>query len=267
MAVLARAALKTKYNDSSTGIYKDGQAAGAITEADHRAHVEDFGDSITFPDDFAALATSGADTYTATAPIVAVSVNQIHLLIKFGSANTGAATLNINSAGAVAIKKNVSEALVAGDIAAGSVHLLAFDGTNYQIVGEKTGILTGEVNILAAAVLTANASPVQLVAAPGSGKIIVPVGDVLVKYTYATAAFATNTTIALALGAQVVSNQLAGVIDQTASQIGSFGGVQWTGPATAVENLGLFFQVMTGNPTGGGTSSVKLYFKYRIITL
>jgi len=50
------------------------------------------------------------------------------------TANTGACTLNVNSRGAKAIKKNVVTDLVTGDIVAGQIISVIYDGTNFQIV-------------------------------------------------------------------------------------------------------------------------------------
>lgn len=57
--------------------------------------------------------------------------------------NTGAATMNINSIGAVNIVKYVggsAQALIANDIRAGAVVVLRYDGTNFQIIS-----ITGNV--------------------------------------------------------------------------------------------------------------------------
>ena len=48
MTFLSKSAFVTKFNDSSTGIYRDGQAAGAITEGDHRTQISDTSDSAVF---------------------------------------------------------------------------------------------------------------------------------------------------------------------------------------------------------------------------
>jgi hypothetical protein len=55
-------------------------------------------------------------------------------IIKFGNANTGSSTLNVNSIGALTIKKNVSTNLAASDIAAGQIKILVYDGTNLQLI-------------------------------------------------------------------------------------------------------------------------------------
>lgn len=87
---------------------------------------------------------SGTDTYAlALPPATSLPANYgdgttttSFVLVKFTNANTGASTLNVNGVGAQAIKKDVGTALVAGDIAAGDVHMLAFDGTNWQLLSK-----------------------------------------------------------------------------------------------------------------------------------
>lgn len=79
---------------------------------------------------------SGTNTYTvALSPALDAYRTGQTFEILFTNANTGAATLNINSLGAKSIKKNVSTALVTGDIAAGQILSLSYDGTNFQIIG------------------------------------------------------------------------------------------------------------------------------------
>jgi len=79
---------------------------------------------------------SGTDTYTAalTPALTSYVAGQL-FKVKFTNACTGASTLNIDGLGAIALKKAVSTALASGDIAAGAVLLLLYDGTNFQVVG------------------------------------------------------------------------------------------------------------------------------------
>jgi hypothetical protein len=81
------------------------------------------------------VVATGTDTYSATLanPITTYTEGD-HFIVKFTNANTGPATLNINLIGNKSIVKNGSTALAAGDIAAGSYHVLVFDGTNLQLV-------------------------------------------------------------------------------------------------------------------------------------
>lgn len=78
------------------------------------------------------------DTGSANALVVTLSptpsVRPRLLIVKAGNANTDAVTINVNGLGAVAIKNADGTALQAGQIAAGALLLLGFDGTNYQLL-------------------------------------------------------------------------------------------------------------------------------------
>lgn len=77
---------------------------------------------------------SGSNTITgSTSPAPTLATNQKYLLLPAGT-NTGAVTLNINSAGA----KNVyagNSALVGGELHANIPVLVEYDGTQFQILG------------------------------------------------------------------------------------------------------------------------------------
>lgn len=67
---------------------------------------------------------------------------------KANTANTGAASLNVNSLGAITIKKSHDQDLATGDIEAGSIVEVVYDGTNLQMVSitaatAATGDVTG----------------------------------------------------------------------------------------------------------------------------
>lgn len=106
---------------------------------------------------------AGTDTYTLSlSPTTGFSkgdgvATSLMVAVKFTNANTGAATLNINSDGAQPIVKNGATALSAGDIPAGSVAFLVWSGAAYQIIGliaEAAGLIdlsTGVTGILGTA--------------------------------------------------------------------------------------------------------------------
>lgn len=78
---------------------------------------------------------AGTDTYTATiSPAITAYASGQRFFILFTNGNTGAATLNLNSLGAKSIKKNTGTALASGDIPAGYIGLVAYDGTNFQLL-------------------------------------------------------------------------------------------------------------------------------------
>jgi hypothetical protein len=89
---------------------------------------------------------SSTDTYTLT--IANVTANPRYLFVIFTNANTGSSTINLNGLGAVTLKKSVSTNLASGDLAAGSMHILGYDGTNYQVLtlGGGGGSGSGTVN-------------------------------------------------------------------------------------------------------------------------
>jgi hypothetical protein len=78
--------------------------------------------------------TGAANTYAITlspAPGAYVAGQTFRWLTH--EANTGAATLNVNSLGAKSITKNGATALLSGDIPNGAVVEVAYDGTNFEI--------------------------------------------------------------------------------------------------------------------------------------
>lgn len=79
---------------------------------------------------------AGTNTYTATiSPAITAYVDTQRFFIKFTNGNTGASTLNLNGLGAKSIVKNGNIPLTIGDIMAGQILCLAYDGTNFQLVG------------------------------------------------------------------------------------------------------------------------------------
>jgi len=116
--------LKTEYD-----VIRNETTPGANTKvriADAYQHGTDANQSLFY------LTTSGTDTYTSTLLNLA-SYTGKWVTVRFVNGNTGASTLNINSLGAIPIKKNISDALESGDLVAGSVHNLFYDGTNFQV--------------------------------------------------------------------------------------------------------------------------------------
>lgn len=100
---------------------------------------------------------SGTNTYTATiTPAIAAYLNTHRFFIRFTNANTGASTLNLNGLGAVPIVRNNGNALTSGDILAGGIYVLAYDGTNFRLItpsrpnlvnGNGTTFATDRINL------------------------------------------------------------------------------------------------------------------------
>ncbi len=74
------------------------------------------------------------DSYACNmTPALASYTTGMVIFLKANTANTGAATLNVNSLGAKAITKNKGVALADNDIKAGQWIPLIYDGTNFEI--------------------------------------------------------------------------------------------------------------------------------------
>lgn len=152
------------FNHAGTGLFKN-NTAGDIGADDVRtlvtavkeSYVNRIDDAYTAP--FPQVTAAGTDTYTATlSPAISAYAAGQKFQILFTNANTGAATLNLNTVGALAITKNGATALAAGDIPAGSIKILAYDGTQLQILGDGVGTLVN------AAVALTDAASIDLTA-------------------------------------------------------------------------------------------------------
>lgn len=118
--------------ESDTGISKLGDGVTAYNSLGFAEVAEEY------------TPASGTDTYTATYKLNSVKgyFTGLRLRVKFTNANTGASTINLNSFGAKDIRKNVSTALASGDILAGGIYEIVYDGTNFQITTPTGNIPT-----------------------------------------------------------------------------------------------------------------------------
>jgi hypothetical protein len=81
-----------------------------------------------------AVTTGSANAYVAApSPALTALTTGTWLALKLNFTNTGAATLNVNALGAVAIKKFADQDVEAGDLRSGGVYWFHYDGTYWQI--------------------------------------------------------------------------------------------------------------------------------------
>lgn len=82
------------------------------------------------------LVDSGAaDAYVVGGdPAYTAYATGMKLRVKIANTNTGASTINVDSLGAKNIVKYVSTPLAAGDLPAGTIVEMQYDGTNFQLV-------------------------------------------------------------------------------------------------------------------------------------
>lgn len=86
-----------------------------------------------------AVDSGSTDTYVITlSPVPSAYTAGMKIYFKANTINTGPATLNVNGLGAKNIKKNVTEDLADGDVKAGEIVQVVYDGTNFQLLNEIT---------------------------------------------------------------------------------------------------------------------------------
>src|ERR1035437_4530799 len=80
-----------------------------------------------------------SDAYAITLPVPPAALTDIigvPISFKANTANTGAATLDVNSLGSIAIKKLTNQALDDNNILAAQAVLVVYDGTVFQMLGD-----------------------------------------------------------------------------------------------------------------------------------
>lgn len=90
--------------------------------------------------------TANAQTLTYTvAPTAYVAGDTYTFFVGANLTNTGATTLNVNALGAVAVQKGGS-ALIGGELVAGTLATVVYDGTHFQLSGTTVAITAGLIN-------------------------------------------------------------------------------------------------------------------------
>jgi hypothetical protein len=91
-------------------------------------------------DAFKPYTATGTDTYAISPGMSIYAGGNTYTsgdiwTVTFTNENTGAATLNVNADGAIAIVDNEGNALAAGDLVAGGTYILRYNGTHFRVVG------------------------------------------------------------------------------------------------------------------------------------
>lgn len=88
-----------------------------------------------------AAATGTGTTYAATlVPALSSYTEAVSVRIKVPTGNTGPATLNLNGLGAKAILKANGTPLKAGDLTAGGIYAMLYDGASFILPSEGGGL-------------------------------------------------------------------------------------------------------------------------------
>lgn len=98
------------------------------------------------PDVFHAIDGGSTDSYAITpVPSPAAYFDGMNVLFKANTANSEAATLNVNTLGAIDLRKEKDQPLETGDIKAGQYVQAVYDGTNFQVLNSSGGGAGGQV--------------------------------------------------------------------------------------------------------------------------
>src|SRR6185437_3962314 len=89
---------------------------------------------------------SGTNTYSATlSPTIAGYVTGMVVYVGITNANTTSSTINLNAFGAKSIVYSNGNALNPGDLAAGKIHGLCYNGVSFELLNPAT--LTPAVSV------------------------------------------------------------------------------------------------------------------------
>ena len=87
---------------------------------------------------YAAATVSSSNVYVATlAPAVTAYTTGMMVHLEFAAINTASATINLNGVGAKTIKDIYGNALIGGELTAGGIMALIYDGTDMLIAGDN----------------------------------------------------------------------------------------------------------------------------------
>lgn len=96
-----------------------------------------------------AVASGSNNKYTVTLnPAPSSYVEGMAIVVKINTNNTGASTINVNGLGAKYIKKSNGDDVSAGNLKAGSIYTLRYNGSNFILQGEGSDLSDLDKSIL-----------------------------------------------------------------------------------------------------------------------
>lgn len=132
---------------------------------------------------------------------------------------------------------------------------------NYLILSDMK---ISDVTLTSAQILTGNATPIDVVEAPGAGYIIIPV-KFFVYLDYNSVAYATNTTFRFEINGVAVSATNTTILPGTADRYTTLEPTDYD-TTTDLRNQAIKFEVQSGNPTAGN-STIRVVTLYTIKNL
>lgn len=127
-----------------------GQVPASQLDANFAQLVAGYNNLVNFSNYYLDTGGANAIVITVPAPLVVAYVAGLPLQIKVANTNTGATTININGLGGVAVVyPGTAAAMSSGQLAAGAIIPVMFDGTNFQYLGAVTSATpSGAANLV-----------------------------------------------------------------------------------------------------------------------
>jgi hypothetical protein len=125
--------------------------------------------------------------------------------------------------------------------------------------------VTKKVSLTSAQILQLNTTPIELLPAPGVGKMNFLL-DAEVRFNLVSTAYTTNLTLQITCGSVIASN--ASILTSITNRFGNIAKSAVSGAGTQfyTENTAMNVTVGTGNPLAGN-GTLDLYITYKILTL
>ena len=130
---------------------------------------------------------------------------------------------------------------------------------------ECTCVKTVKVTLSSAQILNSFTTPVELIPAPGAGKVI-DFKSALIVLNYGTTPYATNINSVIWIFDDTTPLINTFTIGASANTIHKRSAVDYTAALSSFENQAIFYQTEDGNPTAGD-STLDIYITYSIMTL
>ena len=159
--------------------------------------------------------------------------------------------------------KSINQLPEAGNSLPGDVYILVRGGVNYKIQRSNMppAILTAQVTIPSADVLTLNTTPVLVVPAAPAGYVVIPVGGII-EFANGSANYAVNTTL-VAGSTTTISNTVYSIVGSIADRTipNAIAAAATSILSPTVDGDSVSVKVITGNPTTGDSDlTITIYY-------
>jgi hypothetical protein len=198
--------------------------------------------------------TGAANAYVITLGTVpAAYTTGMEIRFKATNANSGASTINVNALGLKSIKKQSATALASGDILAGQIVVLDYDGTNFQMQSQTAAVGSSGITALTGDVTATGPGSAGATVALVGGATAANVATSVTSTTNATTANTINTIVKRDGTGSFSAGTITAVTAVNSVDVGSTGNFSQTGAGTFGTATGAVS--LNGNTTIAGAKT------------